>query len=152
MGHLTLMSEDVILALARFPPELRLHLMEYAPNPGWDEYVTGRYDETKKKDTKVLGGGRPNPSNAGLAGPGKGTTRWKVDEGEEAGSAKKIGEIKGEFKRGVGNVTKSRQTADFGPPPSHDNDEEEEEEGEKNDPQPAPQVCVFSWPLIRSRL
>lgn len=56
MGHLTLMSEDIITALERFPPELRLIMIEFAPDPEWDEYVTGRYKETRRRDTRVLGG------------------------------------------------------------------------------------------------
>ncbi|KAF9557124.1 SAPS-domain-containing protein [Agrocybe pediades] len=94
MGHLMLISEDVITAMARFPPDLRLIIIQYAPEPEWDEYVTGRYNETKKEDSRLLGGGKPvvGASSGGGAGVGGGggraVTQWKVDEnelGEEGG-------------------------------------------------------------------
>ena len=53
MGHLTLISEDVIGALEHLPPDLRLQIGQYAPQPEWDDYVTGRYKETKKKDVAM---------------------------------------------------------------------------------------------------
>ncbi|KAF5373617.1 hypothetical protein D9758_000980 [Tetrapyrgos nigripes] len=104
MGHLTLMAEDVITSLERFPFDLRQQIIEHAPNPEWNEYVAGRYNETKSRDTALLGGGKPviGPGmrvmggeaggllggSAGAAGSGNGgagegrTTRWKVDEDE----------------------------------------------------------------------
>lgn len=139
MGHLTLISEDVIAALERFPPDLRLNMIEYAPTPGWDEYVTGRYNETKKKDTRVLGGGKPVIALGGA----RNITRWKVDEeeavpaglAETSGSASSGSETKGEFRR-VGNLRPVRESsADFGPAAMQ---EEEEEE-----PHPAPHVRTF---------
>ena len=36
MGHLTLISEDVITALQHYPPDLKLRLAKYAPQPDWD--------------------------------------------------------------------------------------------------------------------
>ena len=134
MGHLTLISEDVLTALGRFPPELRLVLIEYAPVPGWDEYVTGRYDETRKMDAKILGGGKPAAATAGA----RSVTKWKVDEGdgEDEGGG---GSGKGEFRRTVGSG-RPRNTADFGPAPVSAAREEEES-------QPAPQVRCFRLPL-----
>ncbi len=62
MGHLTLLAEDVISALDRFPPDLQsLILTTYAPQPEWEEYVNGRFTETKQKDRCALGGPKPNP-------------------------------------------------------------------------------------------
>lgn len=61
MGHLTLLAEDVISALDRFPPDLQsLILTTYAPQPEWEEYVKGRFTETKKKDRCALGGPKPS--------------------------------------------------------------------------------------------
>lgn len=59
MGHLTLISEDVISALSLYPPELTATLAQYAPQPQWDAYVSGRFKETKDRDTSQLGGGKP---------------------------------------------------------------------------------------------
>lgn len=137
MGHLTLISEDVLTALGRFPPELRLILIEYAPVPGWDEYVTGRYDETRKRDAKVLGGGKPGAAAAAA----RNVARWRVDEGDgedEGGGGSGKG---GELRRTVG-AGRPRNTADFGPAPVPAAREEEES-------QPAPQVRCFRLPLKR---
>ena len=76
MGHLTLISEDVINALAHFPRELRLELVKYEPQPEWDDYVGGRYRETKTKDTCLLGGGKPSVTVGGLI---RGAGKWKVE-------------------------------------------------------------------------
>ena len=142
MGHLTLISEDVIGALEHFPPDLRLQISQYAPQPGWDEYVTTRYRETKRKDTSLLGGGKPvlAPGMRGSA------AQWKVDEedargqapaqeGEGAGDADAEGDAEGEkddemegmtgqFRR---NVRTTREvSADFGAPMPIDDDEHDE--------------------------
>jgi len=130
MGHLMLISEDVITAMARFPPEIRLSVIQFAPEPQWDEYVTGRYNETKKEDNKLLGGGKPSVNPAARS-----TTAWKVDEDElkgDTGVAARAsssastadgggaGEMKGEFKRVSSGTVKS--TADFGPAPAANED------------------------------
>jgi len=75
MGHLTLISEDIISAVEHYPPDLRLELALYAPQPEWDDYISGRYSETKNRDRILLGGGKPtvNPASRESA-------RWKVDE------------------------------------------------------------------------
>ena len=116
MGHLTLISEDVINSLEHFPPDLRLVVAQYAPQPDWDEYVTGRYKETKKKDMILLGGGKP------VVTPGmrNGSASWKVDEADTGGVATTVprageegqeGQMKGEFRR----TAKMREgSADFG--------------------------------------
>ena len=77
MGHLTLISEDVIMALSHFPPDLKLQLAQYAPQPDWDDYISGRYHETKTKDSSLLGGGKPSVMLASRGAPA-----WKVDEAE----------------------------------------------------------------------
>ena len=109
MGHVTLISEDVLIALERFPKRLRETILtRWAPPPhgihsdegshpdvdagaaattttngnaagGWEEYVKGRYEETKKKDMRLLGGGKPAVLPSSVSGGGG---RWKVDEEE----------------------------------------------------------------------
>ena len=76
MGHLTLISEDVLTALEHSSPDLRLVITKFTPQPEWDDYVTGRYQETKNKDTSLLGGGKPALS---MTRPGSAAS-WKVDE------------------------------------------------------------------------
>ncbi|KAF7799614.1 hypothetical protein EIP86_010852 [Pleurotus ostreatoroseus] len=135
MGHLTLISEDVIGALEHFPPDLRLQINQYAPQPDWDEYVTTQYRETKKKDTSLLGGGKP------VIAPGtrSGTSQWKVDEADaenpkaaasqagdradEKAGDEEMGGMTGELRR---NVRTTREvSADFGAAPMDDDDDEE---------------------------
>jgi serine/threonine-protein phosphatase 6 regulatory subunit 3 len=127
MGHLTLISEDVITAMEHSTPELRLVMAQYTPQPEWDDYVTGRYQETKTKDTSLLGGGKPAVSLA--ARPGNG---WKVDEQDIGGSsalmpaaraiANRVEESRGEFRRSA--AARREGSADFGPvvPMDEDND------------------------------
>jgi serine/threonine-protein phosphatase 6 regulatory subunit 3 len=119
MGHLMLISEDVITAMSRFPPDLRLNIGQYAPQPQWDQFVTGRYNETKQEDSRPLGGGKP------LVKPG--TTRdWKVDENEphSEGSSRIESPMQGEFRRADAlNSPSIKQTADFGPAPMDDDDD-----------------------------
>ncbi|EMD38130.1 hypothetical protein CERSUDRAFT_113278 [Gelatoporia subvermispora B] len=129
MGHLTLISEDVIGALEHFPPDLRLQIAQHAPQPDWDEYVTGRYKETKKKDTSLLGGGKP------VIAPGMrngASSQWKVDEADagvataapSASNGPTEGTVmKSEFRRTVSRVREG--SADFGAAPMDDDDDEE---------------------------
>ncbi|CAL1705433.1 unnamed protein product [Somion occarium] len=124
MGHLTLISEDVINALEHFPPELRLIIAQHAPQPEWDEYVTGRYKETKKKDSSLLGGGKP------VIAPGmRGAAQWKVDEADTgaATNAERDREAeqegRGELRR---NIRTAREgSADFGAAPMEEDDDDE---------------------------
>jgi len=127
MGHLTLISEDVINSLEHFPPDLRLVVAQYAPQPEWDEYVTGRYKETKKKDMSLLGGGKP------VIAPGmrNGASQWKVDEAETSAGAATIPHAKegseddgigGEFRRDVKTIREG--SADFGVAPMDDDDDD----------------------------
>ncbi|KAJ6526260.1 SIT4 phosphatase-associated protein-domain-containing protein [Mycena vulgaris] len=131
MGHLTLISEDVLMALERFPPDLRLAIAQYAPQPEWDEYVRGRYNETKRRDTELLGGGKPVVR--GAAGGGAGATRWKVDEEDagspalgEGGGAATNGSGRGEFRRASSARPMRESSADFGPTPMEDEEGDEE--------------------------
>ncbi|KIJ44266.1 hypothetical protein M422DRAFT_252275 [Sphaerobolus stellatus SS14] len=128
MGHLTLISEDIIAALEHYPEDLATELRYFAPQPEWDHYVDGGYKETKKRDTSLLGGGKPVIA----AGNNFQKGRWgKVDEEDVPGSAnglaaglsgkaEAIGAVvatsalHGEFKRTTSS-TAPRNTADFGP-------------------------------------
>ena len=83
MGHLTLISEDVLTTLKHSPPDLRLTITKFTPEPEWNDYVNGRYQETKSKDTSLLGGGKPALS---LTRPGSAAS-WKVDEQDIAATS-----------------------------------------------------------------
>jgi serine/threonine-protein phosphatase 6 regulatory subunit 3 len=83
MGHLTLISEDVLTTLEHSSPDLRLIITKFTPQPEWNDYVTGRYQETKNKDMSLLGGGKPALS---LTRPGSAAS-WKVDEQDIATTA-----------------------------------------------------------------
>ena len=129
MGHLTLISEDVITALDHFPPDLKQVIEGHAPQPAWDEYVRGRYKETRKKDTSLLGGGKPAVVGS-LARP---AGQWKVDEEDSQPAVPPPGvkvdlqETKGEFRRATGSSRPALgNTADFGiaPPPADDDDDD----------------------------
>ncbi|KAG6836788.1 hypothetical protein H0H93_003209 [Arthromyces matolae] len=132
MGHLTFMADDVITALEHFPPELRLILITYAPSPGWDDYVVGRYNETKRKDARLLGGGKPQIT----PGTARSVGKWKVDEGDadmaytaSASSPAKpteFSEPRGEFKRATSTRPARASSADFGPATMMEDSEEDE--------------------------
>ncbi|KAJ6501910.1 SIT4 phosphatase-associated protein-domain-containing protein [Mycena sanguinolenta] len=140
MGHLTLIAEDVLTALERFPTELRDVLAGYAPQPAWDEYVKGRYRETKRRDAELLGGGKPVVRSAATGGP---ATRWKVDEedttgttalasgGGEAGGAGMASSGsangRGEFRRATSARPRRENSADFGPAPMEDDEGDDED-------------------------
>lgn len=87
MGHLTLLAEDVISALERYPADLQSMITACAPQPEWDEYVKGRYSETKQKDRCTLGGPKPNVGGNSVigVGGGGGALKISVDEGEVEG-------------------------------------------------------------------
>jgi serine/threonine-protein phosphatase 6 regulatory subunit 3 len=127
MGHLTLISEDVITALDHFPPDLKQVIEECAPQPAWDDYVRGRYKETKKKDTSLLGGGKPTVT----AGASRPAGQWKVDEEDSNTSAPPVAvkltlhETKGEFRRATGPKPTLSNTADFGVAPAAEDDDDD---------------------------
>ena len=148
MGHLTLISEDVINTLEHLPPDLRLLIAQYAPQPEWDEYVTGRYKETKKKDTILLGGGKP------VVAPNmrNGTSQWKVDEADTGAAATAAvaqdggdQEMNGDFRRGA--RTAREASADFGSAaPMEDDDDDDDYHAN------APHVSLFCAHIDRWRL
>ncbi|KAJ3739168.1 SIT4 phosphatase-associated protein-domain-containing protein [Lentinula detonsa] len=148
MGHLTLISEDVLTALDRYPPSLRDQIMQYAPKGldtehgkgSWDEYVTGRYRETKVRDTRLLGGGKPAVGLSGISGiSGGGVTKWKVDE-EEMGSAQAVATepgsnsdknstgngARGELRRSVSSKMRREGSTDFGVAPTTMDDDDDD--------------------------
>ncbi|KAF8912191.1 SIT4 phosphatase-associated protein-domain-containing protein [Gymnopilus junonius] len=114
MGHLMLISEDVITAMARFPPDLRLVIIQYAPEPEWDNFVTGRYNETKKEDNRLLGGGKPVIRSNVVRNPAH------ADDSEIEGG------VRGEFRRAasVGPSTPV-STADFGSADGEDDEDDD---------------------------
>ena len=150
MGHLTLLSEDVLIALERYPPDLRDILIKYAPVPEWDEYISGRYNETKQRDSSALGGGKPAVAPSAVQGA---FPKWRVDEDDAgtftatAGSTRPRLDLvenhsnnsnhnnggvmenglKSEFRR-VGGHSLRATTADFGMLPGPAGYEEEEED------------------------
>lgn len=155
MGHLTLISEDVITALEHYPPELKLLLAQYAPQPDWDEYVGGRYQETKTKDTSLLGGGKPIVT----PGDARSASKWRVDEADATAVASanmssnganvtlsdppllSMSQLKGEFRR---TSRLSRESsADFGVAPyaPPDDDEDGDEANHDDNNVGSSQVC-----------
>jgi serine/threonine-protein phosphatase 6 regulatory subunit 3 len=126
MGHLTLISEDVIMALEHFPPDLKQIIEECAPQPAWDDYVRGRYKETKKKDTSLLGGGKPTVGS--LTRP---AGQWRVDEEDSRPPAPppavkiELPETKGEFRRATDSRPVLGNTANFGVAPTADDDDDD---------------------------
>ncbi len=56
MGHLNIICDDILSALGRFPGHLRTLVMKYSPQPEWDNFVDGSFQETKKKEAMLLGG------------------------------------------------------------------------------------------------
>ncbi|KAH7343684.1 SIT4 phosphatase-associated protein-domain-containing protein [Rhizoctonia solani] len=113
MGHLILISDDIVAALEHYPHSLLEALSPYVPQPDWDNFVAGQYKETKERDTSQLGGGKPAVSMTGM-GMGRGgpigslaTNRFGDTPSPRMESA--VG-------RGVGPVPREvRGGADFGP-------------------------------------
>ncbi|ESK85608.1 phosphatase associated protein [Moniliophthora roreri MCA 2997] len=147
MAHLHRLTETILDCLSRYPPELRLLLIQYAPDPGWDQYITSTFNKTRDDNSKLLGGGRPNISGGGPAG-GK-ASRWKVDEEDPTGNTLTTTsapaehnetEVRVEFRRSTSSRPTKTQTADFGPSPmddfDDDDDDDDDEEEDGRDPAP----------------
>jgi serine/threonine-protein phosphatase 6 regulatory subunit 3 len=124
MGHLTLMSEDIISTLPEYVPALRIVLSQTAPVPDWEEYVTGRFSETKQKDTSLLGGGKP------VVAPGAARMVARmVDEAEDSSTNAPDpdeGSSRGEFRRATGSRPTRESSADFGPLPIRDDEDDDD--------------------------
>jgi serine/threonine-protein phosphatase 6 regulatory subunit 3 len=140
MGHLTLIAEDVLLALEHFPPDLRPVLAACAPQPDWDEYIAGRYHETKERDTSLLGGGKPIGGRPGAA-PGA----WKVDEAEAAASVAGEGSTAGELHRAKSAHPAREPSADFGTLPGPDAYGEAEDESQHPTVRDRSLLCGRAW-------
>jgi serine/threonine-protein phosphatase 6 regulatory subunit 3 len=127
MGHITLLTEQILLSLNHFPKDLIQELAEFVPQPAWDDHIHGAFCMAKAKDAAILGGGKPAMSTLSRVG---GSPWAKVDEqddvmnkiGDETVStssemASKQTPLKGEFKR-VSAFRQGTRTynADFGPP------------------------------------
>ncbi|KAG8735592.1 hypothetical protein FRC12_018000 [Ceratobasidium sp. 428] len=120
MGHLILISDDIVAALEHYPHSLLEALSPYVPQPDWDNFVAGQYKETKERDLSQLGGGRPSVP-AGIAGMGRGGPMGALGANRfgdtpnprlEAGTGRGVG---------VGPVPKEvKAGADFGPPEPDD--------------------------------
>ncbi|KAF7298318.1 hypothetical protein MKEN_01356300 [Mycena kentingensis (nom. inval.)] len=145
MGHLTLIAEDVLTALERFPTELRDQIASFAPQPDWDEYVQGRYNETKRRDAELLGGGKPVIKSGMGGGAGAAAARWKVDEADAGGATATLGgddgapsgmemsvsggvtaaslNGRGEFRRAMSARPRREGSADFGSAPMVEDDD-----------------------------
>lgn len=143
MGHLTLIADDVINALAHYPPDLLEAIEPFILRSNWDAYVAGPLAQTKANDTQLLGGGKPVLG----AARNLGTARWKVDEEDSAGTVPSelsnevdaIGDLKGEFRR-HGTARSQREGsvsggADFGPAPMDQEEPEEETHTSSGPPQ-----------------
>jgi serine/threonine-protein phosphatase 6 regulatory subunit 3 len=151
MGHLTLVTEDVVTALKHYPADLQIILAQYTPQPTWDTYVNGVYAETKKKDNTLLGGGKPVLTSSATTA----VQRWKVDEEDTGGISTKafspsapagesIGSdgMRGEFRRTTSMRPRREGSADFGVAPIM---EDEEDDGDEDDAAP-PQVSNHATP------
>lgn len=148
MGHLTLISEHVVTALERFPPDLRLIIQKFAPDPEWDEYVTGRYDETRRRDARLLGGGKPVVNSA----TSRNVARWKVDEDDTVPpgdtDTSVNGGVRGEFRR-ASSLAPVKSTADFGSAPMDvmENDDDDDDANNQGSSR-APHVCHRSSSVL----
>jgi serine/threonine-protein phosphatase 6 regulatory subunit 3 len=126
MGHITLLTEQILLSLEHFPEDLVREISDCVPQPAWDEYIHGPFCVAKAKDAAVIGGGKPTSTTTRLGG-----TRWtKVDEEDDVLSKGGIAmsrrsdpppdtskiSLKGEFRR-VPTLRQGfrRHNADFGP-------------------------------------
>ncbi|CAE6470673.1 unnamed protein product [Rhizoctonia solani] len=112
MGHLILISDDIVAALEHYPHSLLEALSPYVPQPDWDNFVAGQYKETKERDTSQLGGGKPAVSMTGIGvgrgGPigGLATNRFgDAPSPRMESTVNRVGPVPPEV----------RNTADFGP-------------------------------------
>ncbi|KAK6910784.1 hypothetical protein I203_104816 [Kwoniella mangroviensis CBS 8507] len=105
MGHIILISEELVKFFARCPPELYARIKDSFVLSEWEEFVENSLREAKIRDTKPLAGGKPMSSiaqngssiseNEGISS-GMGVKRddddSSSDEDDEAGDKVKFGE------------------------------------------------------------
>ncbi|KAG8733903.1 hypothetical protein FRC11_000457 [Ceratobasidium sp. 423] len=113
MGHLILISDDIVAALEHYPHSLLEALLPYIPQPDWNDFVAGQYKETKERDMSQLGGGKPAVTAAGIGigrgGPIGGLTTNRFGDTPSPRMESTAG-------RGIGPVPREvRGGADFGP-------------------------------------
>ncbi|CAE6471581.1 unnamed protein product [Rhizoctonia solani] len=114
MGHLILISDDIVAALEHYPHSLLEALLPYIPQPDWNDFVAGQYKETKERDMSQLGGGKPPVSAAGIGigrgGPVGGLATNRFGDTPSPRMESTAG-------RGIGPVPRGevRGGADFGP-------------------------------------
>ena len=63
MGHLTYLSEEIIKLTEKCGQDLGENFQSYVFDDNWVAYVTGPLKATKERDSKPLGGGRPEFPN-----------------------------------------------------------------------------------------
>lgn len=80
MGHLTLIAEEVVKFVERYPPQqISPLIVEKVTSPAWIDYVDNILSATRARDSAVLGGERPQvavPQQPQLGG----ATAWDMAE------------------------------------------------------------------------
>lgn len=69
MGHIILISEELVKFLVRCPQDLLDTVLPFIPQPDWDNFVAGQLSETRARDAQPLAGGKPMLSGT-MAGEG----------------------------------------------------------------------------------
>lgn len=67
MGHIILISEELVKFFARCPPELHDRIADSFIESEWAAFVEGSLSETKERDARPLAGGRPTGAAAAAA-------------------------------------------------------------------------------------
>lgn len=67
MGHLVLISEDIVKFFQRCPADLLAIIKETFIESEWESFVEGSYTDSKAKDNYVLGGGKPRTTTMSSA-------------------------------------------------------------------------------------
>jgi SIT4-associating protein SAP185/190 len=144
MGHLTLISEEVVKFTERHSPELLSEVvLEKVMAQDWVNYVEGALAETRERDNAILGGVRPEvamsrASGQGLMGAGfsglnsiglgAGASNALADAGLNGSSDVSEGSGSG----GIGPFAISAGTLMSGFGSSSDEDEDEEQDTEED--------------------
>lgn len=143
MGHLTLISEEVVKFTERHHPELLGDaVLDRVMDPAWIAYVEGPLAATRERDNAILGGVRPEVASMNRAGP---PTVGAIGGLQALGSASsaladaglngstELGEAGGSGNgNGIGPFAISAGTTMSGFGSSSDEDEDEETEDDIN--------------------